>query len=413
MKHGVKPIQRDTRNYSFHRNFGGVAPVVLPEQFSVDLGLTMPNQNADGLPEACTAYTQLELCSDQDGKVYDTYKDLYIKTLQLENELFGQPCSLIDSFKMAILYYNRGAYYQVESSKMDWFDSIRSVIYTNFQSNNIKCAVSIGTPWYPSWSQVNSTGIVPTIFTGDVSQLPWHNFAIKGWRTIDNQVYLLGKIWQGKNVGDGGWYYFPRSVINSVMKTKGTGAFTLAPRLSTNIKTVKITILESILNFLKQVLHLDEQLLKLQTGDAPQAPVVPQDESKGMKLYNLAMSKKGQNLTLDPTVPKGLNCAETISTLLKEAGYLIPDKGFQGTIGLNGWLSQHCTEIEMPNQTVGDVIVSVTQGDNHGHVGILGYHAILSNDSQTGTLESYWSLPAWFEFYKRQKGLVTKFYRLK
>lgn len=258
IKSGLKPIKKDIRDRSFHRTFGGITPIALPQEFSVDLGLTMPDQTADGLYEACTAYAQLELCTDQDGKIYNTYRDLYQKTLDLENAPFGSGCDIRDSLKCAIAYYGRGAYYAVESSKMDWFDSICSVIYTNFIQNKIKCAVSIGTPWYKQWdvTSIDKTGIVPKIFSGDISTLSWHNWAIKGWKVINNVPYILAKTWQGKGYGDGGWAYYPREAINAVMKISNTGAYIVAPKNATNIQNVKSTILELITDFFKRSLTL-------------------------------------------------------------------------------------------------------------------------------------------------------------
>lgn len=397
MNHGLTPIKRKKTDYSFHRTYGGISPSVFPAEFIIDSGLTMPDQNADGLFEACTAYAQLELCTDQDGIVYNSYRDLYEKTLALENAPFGAGCDIRDSLKNVVIYYKRGAYYAVESSKFDWFDSIRSVILTNFQSNNVRCAVSIGTPWFPEW-RIGPSGIIPQVFTGDVSKLAWHNWAIKGWKRIDGVPYLLGKTWQGKNYGDKGWAYYPREAINAVMKVRGTGAFTVAPYDPTKVQNVKKTIIEALLHFLQQLLTLTP---------APMASI----NTESMTLYTTALNLKGQYLTLDSTVPKGFNCAETVSYLLKKCGYDMPEKGYAGTIALNGWLEKNCDEVSAV--TVGDIIISVTKGANHGHVGIQGYQAILSNDSQTGTLESYWSLQAWLLFYEKQKGLVTKFYRLR
>ncbi len=258
MKNGLKPIIRDTRDRSFHRTFGGIITPALPAEFSIDASLTMPDQNADGLFEACTAYTQQDLCTDQDSIVYDHYRDHYTQTLQLENAPFGSGCDIRDSLKVAIDFYKRGAYYAVESSKMDWFDSIRSVMYTNLMYNNIKCAISIGTPWFKEWDveTIPATGIIPTIFTGDPATLSWHNWAIKGWKTINGELYLLGKTWQGKGYGEAGWAYYPRTAINAVMAISGTGAYTLAPQSAQNIQTVKSTMLESLLQYLKNLLVL-------------------------------------------------------------------------------------------------------------------------------------------------------------
>ena len=253
--HGINPIVKKKTDRSFHRTFGGISPMVIPD-FSVDAGLTMPDQTADGLYEACSAYAQQELITDQRSELHNDYRNHYQKTLALENLPFGSGVNDIrDSLKIAIAYYGEGAYYAVESSSMEWFDSIISVMWTNLQNNKIKCAVSIGTPWELEWDvmHLNSTGIIPTIFTGDPKKLSWHNWAIKGKKTINGVSYLLGKTWQGKNYGDAGWAYYPREAINAVMAIQGTGAFTLAPRDATNVQTVRWTLMDMIRTFLGQL----------------------------------------------------------------------------------------------------------------------------------------------------------------
>lgn len=255
---GIKPIKKDKRDRSFHRTFGGISPVLIPD-FTIDAGLTMPDQTADGLYEACSAYAQQELITDQTGKLSNFYRDHYEKTLAIENLPFGSGVNDIrDSLKVAIIYYGEGAYYSVESSNMDWFDSFTSVMWTNLQNNKIKCAISIGTPWEKEWDvlDIPSSGIIPTIFTGDPSKISWHNWAIKGKKTINGTPYLLGKTWQGKRYGDGGWAYYPREAINAVMTISGTGAFTLAPRDAENIQTVRWTLLDVINTFLGQLKNL-------------------------------------------------------------------------------------------------------------------------------------------------------------
>ena len=74
-------------------------------------------------------------------------------------------------------------------------------------------------------------GIVPkTEITLEraVSGVGWHNWAIKGWKTMGGEPYLIGKAWGGKTLGENGWLYFDRETINKVLAIEGTGAFTLA-----------------------------------------------------------------------------------------------------------------------------------------------------------------------------------------
>lgn len=129
------------------------------------------------------------------------------------------------------------------------------------------------------------------------------------------------------------------------------------------------------------------------------------------KIYDTAFSLIGQYLTLDSSVPKNLNCAQTVSYILKNVGLPIPNKGLSGTIVLNEWLKKHADLVTSP--TVGDIIISITQGDNHGHVGIVGKTSIMSNDSATGLLKAYYNLKSWNEFYVKTKKLGTFYYRIR
>lgn len=288
IKHGLKPTVKSKTDRSFHRTFGGVTPALLLSELSIDSGLTMPDQNADGLPEACTAYAQNELCTDQDKVVYDDYRDIYTKTLALENAPFGSGCDIRDSLKVVIAYHSRGAYYAVESSQFDWFDSIRSVIQTNLQNNNIRCAVSIGTPWFKEWDimGVHNDGIIPQIFTGDPSTLSWHNWCIKGWKLINGVTYVLAKTWQGKNYGDSGWSFYSRETINAVMAIKYTAAYTVAPRNAANIATVKWTLMDMIQTFIRQLIAL----LSIQKSITP-------------AVQNIVQKVKQQDSLVVPIVP--------------------------------------------------------------------------------------------------------------
>ena len=253
----------DHRDRSYPRTFGSVRS--FPDSFNTDAGLTMPDQNADGLPMGCTGYTQSELCGDEDKTVYDP-KYTYDKSLFMEGQKEGAGIAdMRDSLKSTIIYgvmpkgctdvnepykHRRGAYYNVfDETGMDWFDDIRSALMLNDYARS----VSTATPWYLEWNaQANGTGVV-SMGTQIVS---WHNWKISGWKTINGVPYLVGKTWQGKNVGDNGWMYFPREVINAVMNIKGTGAYTLAPADAANVQNIKMTILDYIISWLRNVAKL-------------------------------------------------------------------------------------------------------------------------------------------------------------
>src|SRR3954465_4016348 len=86
INHGLQPLQPDKRDkkYLFHRSFGAVSPLDLPESYSCDAGLTMPDQNADGAFTECTAYTTTDLATDEDGIEYSP-DYTFAQTLRLIN----------------------------------------------------------------------------------------------------------------------------------------------------------------------------------------------------------------------------------------------------------------------------------------------------------------------------------------
>ncbi len=314
IKHGLKPIQRDVRDRSFQKTFtpvpwhkrlfGGTIPV-LQDNFSVDSGLTMPDQNVDGLFLGCTAYAQLELCTDQDGIIYDDYKFQYDKTLAFEGVFDEtQGCDIRDSLKMICTIgpkkkgddnsadsyaKRRGAYYSLELySGLDWFDTIRHTIETNFQLNKLKCSVSIGTPWFAEFEPIGngngkvvSDGLISDIpVVEDINNLDWHNWKIAGCITIQGQAYLLAKTWQGKNYGSNGWVYFSRNAINAIMTIKFTGAFTVAPLNTVSPQTIQKTLAEVVIQWMNVIISLFQKKVVLQSIppvpasiSTPEAPI--------------------------------------------------------------------------------------------------------------------------------------------
>lgn len=249
MKNGVKPIKIDHRNYSTH-TFG--TTFAFATEVNLDAGFGFPNQNADGLPEGCTGYSQSELCQDQDKARYKP-KFTYEKTLFMMNAKEGEPCDMPTSLKSTKVYgvqsinettdaeaskHLRGAYYQVEKVG-DWFDGIRSAISQN------NCSVSVATQWYESFGNPTH-GIISDTPAGNFS---WHNYKISGWKVINGETYLIAKSWQGANYGDNGYCYFSRTLINKLLSVSGAGAFIVAPYDPSKLKTVELGIFQTILSY--------------------------------------------------------------------------------------------------------------------------------------------------------------------
>ena len=250
--HGLKPIEKRKTNYSFHRTFGSVT--TFPDSYDCNAFPTeAPDQNADGYPEACTAYAQTFLCGNED-KTHYVPLFTYTKTHVIDGGSMGDPCSMYDSLKSTIVYgvqlptettdvqaytHKRGQYYQIQQTpQMDWFDAIRSALYVNRGANR---AVSIGSPWFPEWNAFGHGSVMP-MPTTPYQQCNWHDWAVSGWETTNGVQYLIAHTWRGQ-AGDP--VRFSREVINKVMSISGTGAFTLAQWDGTPL-TVQYSILYTL-----------------------------------------------------------------------------------------------------------------------------------------------------------------------
>lgn len=268
IKNGLKPVQHDDRDFSFHKTFGAISPIQLPPEYDVDAHIDIPDQNTEGLPFGCTGFAQADLCQDED-KIDYSAKEIYDKTLELEGQAgnYNIGCDIRDSLKIICTYYGRGGYYNVQPT-VDFFDGIRSALWMNRDEGR---AVSIGAPWFQSFNFVGPSGIIPETFVGDPMQQPWHNWVISGWIVKNGQTYLKGKPWQGKNFGDNGWIYFSRRNINDLLAVPYTGAFTVSKKAPVTIKTISdqdksklITALQGLISALSD--WVQRQFGKRQVG---------------------------------------------------------------------------------------------------------------------------------------------------
>lgn len=267
MKSGIRPLKKDHRDYSLHRTFGGLTPVFTECNF--DVGLTNPDQDADGLFYGCTGYTQSDIAGDEDKRMYFP-KFTYDRTLIMEGITPSSPnyekvgCDIRTSLKSTIVYglqavgetasealnHRRGAYYNVDLIQgIDYFDSIRMGLQNNQRS------ISMATPWFSSFATPQN-GIVRAPNSYDTTFASWHNWKVSGWKLINGVPYLIAKSWQGPAYGDKGFCYFSRDIINSLMTINGTGAFTLAPFTGDNVQTVVLTLWQTVLSYLRMILKL-------------------------------------------------------------------------------------------------------------------------------------------------------------
>lgn len=129
-------------------------------------------------------------------------------------------------------------------------------------------------------------------------------------------------------------------------------------------------------------------------------------------LYIVAKEHLGDHLTLNPSVPAEVGCAEALSYLLKAAGYAIPSGGIQNVNGVISWLlANGFTEQDYP--TVGGIItahnadLSVT---TYAHIGVVLKYGIGSNDSNTGLFMEKYTIDSWKEYFVTEGGSTARYF---
>lgn len=261
MQSGIRPIKyKDHRTYDFHRTFGTTTNI--PQEFNFNkLGL-FPNQNADGLPEACTAYAQNGVASNEDGIVYDDYDFTYRNTLKRMGAAYGQPCDImtsllstrLDGVKAKVMSEDQAVHrapYFIVKKTTDYFDGLLSALCINQEG------ISVGTPWLPWFETIGPDGIAPPIFIDpNMTFEDGHNWIAYGAKMIDGDQRIICVSQQGKMYGNGGECYFSRDQINKLLSISGSGAFGQKQADPEDIMLVEMTWYEKAISVAFQILAL-------------------------------------------------------------------------------------------------------------------------------------------------------------
>lgn len=269
IKHGAPRSTLDRRDYSFHKtfpHFGNVAPAELPlMEYTYDAGLTMADQNAEGIPFGCTGECQGDCKSDQDKEIYDA-ADIYKNTCMMEGHDTDRGCDIRNSAKSLRVYgakrkrdgvmVKSGLTFSVDRIPgRDWFDSFRIALRAQAAT---KTPISVGTIWFLEWENPEPSGLLSPLFAydGNANEYEWHNYAIKGEQTVNGEPTFLVKSWQGKNYGHGGWVNMDRATFNRAFDIYGTIGITVAIAHPDDIQTIDIDILQTVLDYLRRILNL-------------------------------------------------------------------------------------------------------------------------------------------------------------
>ncbi len=265
---GLKPIDWSKhrgllRPYSLFGTFEAIVPTL--QEFNFNKLQLLPNQDADGLPQACTAYAQLGIASNEDYTVYDDYDWFYRKTLALDGSPYGAPCDIITSLKTGTDYgvksktmteaealNNRRAPYFIVEKLGDWYDALLSAMQT------IQGGISLGTEWQPIFETVGHDGIIPP-FTANKNWTEGHDWIAYGQKIINGEPRIICVSHQGRVYGNQGEIYFNRQQINDLLSSNGAGAFGQKHASPQDIAKVRMSILDAIYSFMQQILNLIEK----------------------------------------------------------------------------------------------------------------------------------------------------------
>jgi hypothetical protein len=249
IKQGTFPTRISKKDYDFHKSFGSItANPVFPTEYFTDAGLTMPNQDAEGLMFGCTDETQADNSTDIDGIKKNPFD---LEAVTHANALGGYDIrkSLLAAVKLGWFT----GFFNIQPHQLDYFDSIRLAMISGIPE---KRSVSTGTPWYPKFETTDTTAIL--LMPDDINDpnRTWHNWSIKGWKMIGDQPYLIGKSWQGSNYGDKGFCYFSRPLINSLMNVPGAVAYTATKGILPPISTISPALWTWLISNIKSLLGL-------------------------------------------------------------------------------------------------------------------------------------------------------------
>lgn len=132
-------------------------------------------------------------------------------------------------------------------------------------------------------------------------------------------------------------------------------------------------------------------------------------------LYRYALSQLGLSKPgLPDTAPMDINCVEALNQIGQEC-FGIPFCEGASTITLVMVLNtnKRFRKMSVLDVLPGDIIVSPTEGNRHGHCGIVGENEkIMSNDSAIGIWSDRWDMDKWNAYYERKLNLKVYFFRV-
>lgn len=237
---GLLPLKRDDRDFNLAGVFGSIKIEGVPnEDFSV---CNIPPLIKDqGESDLCTAYATTSASEDQEGIVLSPEFQFYATKVLLGGNKEEWGADLRDACKSlvkigsipSLLYKNvigqsrdfildsknwdskvleyaslhkKRTYFSVQGN-YDTFDNIRCALWQHKDDNT---SIVTGALWRNAWTYAPN-GIIPSTYETDGFG---HAFKLFGQKIINGEPYLIAQLSNGENIGDKGFFYFPRDVVN-------------------------------------------------------------------------------------------------------------------------------------------------------------------------------------------------------
>lgn len=144
-------------------------------------------------------------------------------------------------------------------------------------------------------------------------------------------------------------------------------------------------------------------------------PMDTEHQSNSYILYETAKNCLEHDMVNDPKIDPMFGCAQAVSEVFYKA-FNEPLGGGASTKAVYEHLRNDSRFKQVQEPTGGDIIVSPTgysdRGAPHGHVGIMGFHGVMSNNSMNGLWEEKYTLETWKNYYETRLGFPTYYFRM-
>lgn len=236
---GLIPLKKDQRDFSLGQVFGRISLETIPmENWRINPPLEIKNQYETDM---CAGFAVAAVSEDQEKVILDPFYP-FAKTKQIIGEWEGWGVDLRNTCKAAVKSgfikkedspfklengrdflanwnnwpkeldekakeHRKKSYFRVDGYYPEVFDSLRAALWQHRRDNR---SIITGTLWEDEWTYIEN-GVIPKT-PGNPSF--GHAFKIFGQQIINNEIYLVAQLSNGKDIGDSGIFYFPRETVN-------------------------------------------------------------------------------------------------------------------------------------------------------------------------------------------------------